>query len=70
MTPKDVIMLFKLIVVLFPQSAKNYAEADEFARDAWFEMVKDLPAPLVAEAIKSYASSHVRPLLPRSVAKS
>jgi hypothetical protein len=58
-TKADVVDIFKLLATLFPQSAKNYAEAGEFARDAWFEMVKDLPAPLVAAAIKSYASSHV-----------
>ncbi len=55
----DVVGIFKLLSVLFPQSAKNFTGVDSFARDAWYEMVKDLPKELVAEAIKSYAASHV-----------
>lgn len=58
MTKADVIGIFKLLTVLFPQSAKNFEGADELAINAWYELVKDLPKQLVVEAIKSYAASN------------
>ena len=58
MTPQYVVGLFKLMATLYPASAKNFAAADAFTRDAWYEMVKDLPAALVLEAIKSHAATH------------
>lgn len=58
-TKADVVGIFKLLATLFPQSAKNYEGADALTRDAWYELVRDLPRELVAEAIKSYAASHV-----------
>lgn len=58
-TKADVVGIFKLLSVLFPQSAKNYAGADALTRDAWYELVRDMPRELVAEAIKSYAASHI-----------
>lgn len=58
-TKADVVGIFKLLSTLFPQSARNFENADALTRDAWFELIKDIPKQLVVEAIKSYAASHV-----------
>ena len=58
-TKADVVQIFKLLATLFPQSARNYEGADALTRDAWYELIKDMPRQLVVEAIKSYAASHV-----------
>lgn len=58
-TKTDVVQIFKLLATLFPQSARNYEGADALTRDAWYELIKDMPRQLVVEAIKSYAASHV-----------
>ena len=57
-TKADVVGIFKLLAVLFPHSAKNYEGADALARDAWWELVKDMPKALVVESIKSYAAAN------------
>ena len=59
MTANDVVDLFRLICVLFPQSARNFQGADALARDAWHEMLRDAPAEVVGAAIKKHAATHV-----------
>lgn len=58
-TKADVVGIFRLMTALFPQSARHFENADAVTRDAWYELVKDIPKELLLEAVKSYAAGHV-----------
>lgn len=58
MTKNDVVNLFRLICVLFPQSAKNFSAADELTRDVWHSMLADEPTAMVSAALKKHAATN------------
>lgn len=58
MTKNEVVDLFRMICLLFPYSAKYYANADAFSRDTWHSMLEDEPAEMVAMALKKHAATN------------
>lgn len=52
----DVVKLFRLLVGLYPMSAKTFEQADELTRDTWHSLLADLPKEAVFAAVKKHAA--------------
>ena len=61
MTKKETVMLFGIIAALYPKDDR-FAHPDATMRDAWHEMLEDIPFDVVRSAIK--ASAATSPYIP------